>query len=72
MVFWVIGFFAISGYVPPPAPTDTAEQVAARFLEHGTEIKIGLMITAMGGALVGLWTAAIAVFLKRIEGASRR
>jgi len=68
MVFWVIGFFAISGFVPPPSPTATAQQVAERFLEHGNAIRIGLMFTAFGGALVGLWTAAVAVFLKRIEG----
>lgn len=68
MAFWIVGFFAISGFVPPPAPTDTAEQVAARYIEHGFEIRLGLMITAFGGALVGLWTAAVAVFLKRIEG----
>src|SRR5262249_29692149 len=67
-IIWVIGFFFVAGFVPPPSPLRSAQEVAAQFADHTLGIRIGLALTALGGALVGLWVAAISVFLKRIEG----
>jgi len=65
---WVLGFMIISGMVPPPSPLNTAQQTAQIFADNATRIRIGLVLTCIGGALIGLWVAGISVFLKRIEG----
>ena len=66
--FWVLGFMIISGMVPPPSPLNTARQTAEIFADHAMRIRVGLVLTCIGGAMIGLWVAGISVFLKRIEG----
>lgn len=65
---WVLGFMIVSGMVPPPSPLNSAAQTAEMFADHAMRIRIGLVITSVGGAMIGLWVAGISVFLKRIEG----
>jgi hypothetical protein len=67
-VIWVIGFFAISGFVPAPSPNNTAAQTAEIFRGSPNQIRLGLIITCFGACLVVPWTAAISVCMKRIEG----
>jgi hypothetical protein len=67
-VTWVVGFFFLAGFIPPPSPSMDAHQIATMFAEHGGRIRAGLIIVGFGGAIYCPWAAAISVQLKRIEG----
>jgi hypothetical protein len=65
---FLLGWGFIGTFVPLPTPTDTPEQVVQFFQANPTRIRIGLLMCMTGAAFLGLWTAAISVQLKRIEG----
>lgn len=67
-VVWLVGFFLVAGFVPPPSPERSAVEVAQHFAQNADQIRVGLIITCFGAALIGPWVGAISVFLRRIEG----
>ncbi|MEV8546459.1 hypothetical protein [Streptomyces sp. NPDC051572] len=68
IVVFFIGFWVIAGFIPPPSPADSAEQVAAAFRENTDSIRLGLLLTMYAGVLTVPWVAAISVQFKRMEG----
>lgn len=68
MVALIVGWVFCAGFVPPPSPSDSAEEIARMFDENRTGIQVGMIICFSGCALFLLWWAAIAVQVKRIEG----
>lgn len=68
MALFVIGFWIVAGFVPPPSPEQTADEVARTFRDDTTSIRIGLLVSMSGIALLGLWVAAVSAELHRIEG----
>lgn len=71
VVFLGIGFFLITGYVPPPHANDTARQLAHFYVTHRTRLRIGLVITLVSWAGYGTMTAVISMQMLRIEGRRR-
>jgi hypothetical protein len=71
VVFLGIGFFLITGYVPPPHANDTARQLAHFYVTHRTRLRIGLVITLVAWAGYGTLTAVISMQMLRIEGPRR-
>lgn len=71
VVFLGIGFFLITGYVPPPHASDTARQLAHFYVTHRTRLRIGLVITLVSWAGYGTLTAVISIQMLRIEGRRR-
>ena len=69
VLLFLIGFWPIAGFVPPPSPTNTVEVTAAFFAEHTLRIRIGMWVTMVGCALVASWTVAVSAQLRRISGA---
>lgn len=67
IVVMIVGF-QIAGFLPPPSPHRSAAQIAAIFREHTTRIRLGLVLTMFGAALLGPFTAVITVQMRRIEG----
>jgi len=65
-----IGFWAMAGLVPPPAPSDSPAQVAELYRDNTDLMRGGLLVVCLGGGAMGGWMAAITVQLKRIEGES--
>lgn len=65
---FLIGFGAIAGFIPPPSPGDSAEQVARMFDADRDRIRIGMWITTGASALLACFFASITVQLRRIEG----
>lgn len=63
-----IGFWWIAGFIPPPAPTLPAEQIAAIFQTNTNGIRLGLLMTTLAAAMQGLWVATVTVQMRRIEG----
>jgi hypothetical protein len=68
MAIWGVGFFALSGFVPPPSPSRTAQEVAQQFRDNTIRIQAGLALTCLGTAFLGPWVAAVSTFMKRMEG----
>lgn len=67
-VLFAIGFWPVAGFMPPPSPSLTAEQLSALFVEHATRIRIGLQLCMVAAALFFPFTAAMSIQIKRIEG----
>lgn len=65
---FVIGFWVIAGFVPPPSPHDSPAQTAALFDAHRDAIRIGLILTQVAATLTAPWVAAISVQMRRVEG----
>lgn len=68
VILWVFGFLVFAGFVPPPAPSMNAQQVAGMFRDHANPIRFGLLLTLIASPLLMPFTAVISVHLKRIEG----
>jgi len=63
-----IGFFLVTGYVPPPKANASAEEIADFYRDNADRLRAGLLITFVAWAGWGALTAAIAVQMTRIEG----
>ena len=57
-----------AGFLPPPAPSNTAAQVAAFYLEHSSRIRIGMVLLLLGAAFDLPWTIVISLQMWRTEG----
>jgi hypothetical protein len=60
--------FVVAGFLPPPRPTDSAEQVAQMYREHAGRIRVGMLIVLAAAPFVLPWTTVISLQLLRIEG----
>lgn len=67
-VFWLVGFFPLAGFFPPPLPSSDADTIAALFRSNSMGIRIGMIVLLLGAVLYLPWSAGISVQLKRIEG----
>lgn len=65
---FILGFWVIGGFVPPPDPSDGAQAIADRYAENRDGIRVGMIISAYGALLLLPWAAAIGTQLRRIEG----
>lgn len=58
----------VMGFIPPPSPAASAEQIRQMYIDHQTRIRIGLILTVVSCGLAFPWAVAIAVQMQRIEG----
>lgn len=65
---WVIGFFWLAGFLPPPSPSDSAETIAAMFRENTMGIRLGMIVMMFGSVLYLPWSVGISMQMMRIEG----
>ena len=68
LALFLAGFWFIAGFVPPPDPAASADQVTAMFVADGPWIKIGMIVSTAGAVLTLPWQAAIATQMRRVEG----
>jgi hypothetical protein len=68
MVLFLLGFWVIAGFVPPPSPHWDAQRIAAFFADDTDRIRLGLLINTTASALIVPWVVAITTQLRRIEG----
>lgn len=64
----LVGQWAIAGFVPPPAPSNSIDKTVGIYVEHRDRIRIGLIVAVIGVTFAGPWTVAIAMVMRRIEG----
>jgi hypothetical protein len=66
---WLLGFGVVAGFLPPPAPSLSADELARYFTDNRTSIQVGVIMAMVGTGFLGPWLGALTVQLKRIEGA---
>jgi hypothetical protein len=69
LVLWVVSFIALAGFIPPPRPLNTPDQVVAMYRDHTTLIRLGLVITMFASALLVPFASVISAQMRRIEAA---
>jgi uncharacterized membrane protein YjgN (DUF898 family) len=67
IVLYAIGFWAIAGFIPPPRPSMSAEQVGALYDAHRTEIRIGMLVALVASTLLFPFFTVISMQIARIE-----
>jgi hypothetical protein len=68
LVVFLVGFWFVAGFVPPPSPDDTAREVQELYQDNTDAIRIGLILSMLGGGITAPFVAAISVQMKRVEG----
>ena len=69
IVLWLGAFLFIAGFIPPSSPKASAADIFALYQGHTNAIKVGMVISMAGSALLVPWAVAISGQLKRINGA---
>jgi hypothetical protein len=60
--------FATAGFFPPMDPSLDPSQVAQRYSDHATSIRLGTLIMVFSAGVVTPFAAAVSVYLRRMEG----
>jgi hypothetical protein len=71
VTLFVVGMVAFAGFVPPPSPADSAEQIAAIFRDNTNGIRFGLVLVFLATILLLFYGAELTHQTRRIAGASR-
>ena len=58
----------VAGFLPPPSPAASAEQIAAIYREHSLAIRIGGILFMASAAPFFMFIAVLSAQMKRIEG----
>ncbi|WP_233716202.1 hypothetical protein [Mycolicibacterium vinylchloridicum] len=69
IVLWLGAFLFIAGFIPPSAPSSTADVIVNLYNNRSNGIKLGMVISMLGSALLVPYAVAISGQLKRIDGA---
>ena len=68
LALWIPGYWGLAHLVPPPAPDLSSVELARIFQENTTGIRVGLLLSMFGSALLGPFAGVITVQMRRIEG----
>jgi hypothetical protein len=68
VVAWVASFVLLAGFIPPPSPEKSPQQVVDMYRDHTDLIRLGLVLTMFASALLVPFAAVISAQLRRIEG----
>jgi hypothetical protein len=62
------GFAVVAGFIPPPSPDMSGEELIQLFSDDQTRIRIGMIISIFASVLLGSWAAAFTAAMHRMEG----
>lgn len=68
VVVFLIGFWPVAGFIPPPSPSASAQEIGEFYRSDQDRIRVGMVLSMIGAALCAPWVSAITVQLRRIEG----
>jgi hypothetical protein len=66
-LFW-LACITLSGFVPPPAPTLSGQDLLTLYRGHFFGIRFAMMVAYLAALLLVPWTAVISIQMARIEG----
>lgn len=66
--FGVLGFAGLAGNFPPAAQFLDAKQITQHYLDHGLNIRIGMVLALIGNAMYVVISALTSQVMQRIEG----
>ncbi|CDO90240.1 hypothetical protein [Mycobacterium triplex] len=69
IALWLGAFLFIAGFIPPSHPSASAAEIVRLYADHPNAIKLGMIISMAGSALLVPWAIAISGQLRRIDGA---
>jgi hypothetical protein len=69
-LLWLIGFAFFAQWIPPIAPSASANDIASLFRERSVAIRVGMVLMSLGTVFYLPWTMALAGLIKEIEGKS--
>lgn len=69
-VLWLVGFVFFAQWVPPIAPSDSAEEVATLFEARSVPIRVAMVLMSFGAVFYLPWTMVLADLIKEVEGKS--
>jgi len=67
----LVGLVLVAGFIPPPRPSLSADEIAQVYAQSTTSIRIGLLIAITGTALYAPFAAAISAQMLRHEDRRR-
>lgn len=68
LTLWLLSFVLLAGFIPPPSPEQSPQEVVDMFRDDTNVIRLGLVITLFASALLVPFAALISSQMKRIEG----
>ena len=68
LVLFGLGWMVLAGFMPPPAPNDSALQIARQFRGNTTGIRVGMVISILASAFILPWGGAVCAQMRRMEG----
>jgi len=71
IVLVLLGWMVLAGFLPPPSPDLSAQQVADVWADHTNLKRLGMVICVWGGTLYVPFTVAVGVLLRRTEVGDR-
>ena len=66
-LIFAIGFVGFTGFLPPPSPNDSAEEIVAIYQADLDAIRIGCILMMIATPLLAPWGVALAYQTKRAE-----
>lgn len=68
LALFTVGWVILAGFLPPPSPTSSAEEIARQFRDNTTGIRVGMVISMFSSALLLPWGGAVCAQMRRIDG----
>jgi hypothetical protein len=63
---FLVGFFVIAGFVPPPSPSASAVELQKLFHGDTLAVRVGLVLAVVAAAFIPPWVCAISAELRRV------
>lgn len=68
MVLWLGGWLLFAGFIPPPAPSESAEEITRFYREDPDGIRVGVLLSIVASTLIAPFIAVTTLQLRRAEG----
>ena len=68
LLMFILGWWVIAGYIPPPSPTADSAEIAGFYKQDPTLVSFGLDLVIASCIFFPPWLAVISAQMKRIEG----
>lgn len=68
MLMYGLGWWILAGFLPPPSPNATGDEIAQFYQADSWRIRLGLVVAAASCMFYFPWISLISIQMKRIEG----